>query len=307
MKGLDAAKKLYLEKGADMIRERFPEYGERIAVGLAGSGSQCFGFDDDISRDHDFESGFCLWLTDADDEKIGVALAREYRKLVGARTSQSSALGSPGTGVMRIGDFYRRFIGSPAAPETWQQWLYLPSYSLAQAVNGEVFCDGLGEFSRIRNEIAHGMPEDVRRKKIAARLALMAQSGQYNYARCLAHGEEGAAMLAINEFVQNAAQLVFLLNGKFAPYYKWLLRAMRSLPTLSELADPLEFLLTAENDEDGRRLKRMVIEDICTQIVPQLHAQGLSASQSQSLENQAFHVQNGIENAAIRALHVMEG
>lgn len=307
MKGLDAAKKLYLEKGADMIRERFPEYGERIAVGLAGSGSQCFGFDDDISRDHDFESGFCLWLTDADDEKIGVALAREYRKLVGARTSQSSALGSPGTGVMRIGDFYLRFIGSPAAPETWQQWLYLPSYSLAQAVNGEVFFDGLGEFSRIRNEIAHGMPEDVRRKKIAARLALMAQSGQYNYARCLAHGEEGAAMLAINEFVQNAAQLVFLLNGKFAPYYKWLLRAVRSLPTLSELADPLEFLLTAENDEDGRRLKRMVIEDICAQIIPQLHAQGLSASQSQSLENQAFHVQNGIENAAIRAIHVMEG
>lgn len=307
MKGLDAAKKLYLEKGADMIRERFPEYEARIAVGLAGSGSQCFGFDDDVSRDHDFESGFCLWLTDADDEKIGVALAREYRKLVGARTSQPSALGTPGTGVMRIGDFYRRFIGSPTAPETWQQWLYLPSYSLAQAVNGEVFFDGLGEFSRIRNEIAHGMPEDVRRKKIAARLALMAQSGQYNYARCLAHGEEGAAMLAINEFVQNAAQLVFLLNGKFAPYYKWLLRAMRSLPTLSELADPLEFLLTAENDEDGRRLKRMVIEDICTQIIPQLHAQGLSASQSQSLENQAFHVQNGIENAAIRALHVMEG
>lgn len=31
------------------------------------------------------------------------------------------------------------------------------------------------------------MPEDVRRKKLAARLIFMAQSGQYNYSRCLGH------------------------------------------------------------------------------------------------------------------------
>lgn len=307
MKGLEAARRLYDEMGADIIRESFPEYEGRIAVGLAGSGSQCLGFDDEISRDHDFEPGFCLWLTDADDARIGIELARKMRDLFGSRVSQSSALGTAGIGVMRISDFYRRFTGLPGAPETWQDWLYLPSYALAQAVSGEVFRDDLGEFSRIRHDIVCGMPEDVRRKKLAARLALMAQSGQYNYARCLVHGEDGAAMLAVSEFVKNTAEAVFLLNRRHAPYYKWLLRGMRGLEKLGELADALEFLLTGDNDEDGKVLKSQVIEDICAQIVSELHTQGLSCGNWDYLEKHAFDVQSHIGNASIRALHVMEG
>ena len=307
MKGLEAARRLYDEKGADIIRESFPEYEGRIAVGLAGSGSQCLGFDDEISRDHDFEPGFCLWLTDEDDARIGIELARKTRILFGSRVSQASALGTPGVGVMRISDFYRRFTGLPGAPETWQDWLYLPSYALAQAVSGEVFRDDLGEFSRIRHDIVCGMPEDVRRKKLAARLALMAQSGQYNYARCLAHGEDGAAMLAVSEFIKNTAEAVFLLNRRHAPYYKWLLRGMRGLEKLGELAYALEFLLTGDNDEDGKVLKSQVIEDICTQVVSELHTQGLSCGNWDYLEKHAFDVQSHIGNASIRALHVMEG
>lgn len=75
MNGLTEAKKIYTERGARLIHERFPEYEERIAVGLVGRGSQCFGYDDIISRDHDFTKGFCLFLTDEDDAKIGVALS----------------------------------------------------------------------------------------------------------------------------------------------------------------------------------------------------------------------------------------
>lgn len=308
MKGLDAARALYLEKGAELIHTRFPEFEMRIAVGLAGVGSQCLGFDDDVSHDHDFEPGFCLWLTDADDDAIGLALSREMRGLFGGKVSKSSALGTSGVGVMRISDFYRRFTGCSGAPEAWRDWLHLPSYSLAQAVSGEVFRDDLGEFSRIRNEIAHGMPEDVRRKKLAARLAFMAQSGQYNYSRCLAHGEEGAAMLAVSEFVKNTAEAVFLLNRRHAPYYKWLLRGMRGLEKLPELADALEFLLTGDNAPDGRLLKAQVIEDICAQTVLELREQGLTgSSEDYYLERHAFDVQSRIENAAIRALHVMEG
>ena len=306
MRGLDEAKKLYIEQGAELIHCRFPEYEGRIAVGLAGRGSQGFGFDDELSRDHDFERGFCLFLTDEDDDAIGIKLNRAYHELCGRPESAHSALGTAGTGVIRTSDFYRRYTGLPSAPDTWRKWLYLPSSALAEATNGDVFRDDLGEFSRIREEIKHGMPEDVRKKKLAARVIFMAQSGQYNYSRCIKHGEAGAAMLALNEFVKNAAETVYLLNREHAPYYKWLLRGMRELKTLPSLADALEFLLTADNSEDGAKLKAAVIEDICAEVVKELKAQGLTCGSWDYLEPHALHIMEHIENPAIRALHVMD-
>ncbi len=307
MKGLDEARRFYAERGQAMIRERFPDYEGRIAVGLAGRGSQCFGFDDALSRDHDFEQGFCLWLTDEDDLRIGVALAREYRSLGAEGPRERSALGSSGVGVQRIGDFYRRYTGSPGAPESWQQWMSLPSWALAEAVNGEVWRDGLGEFSAIRETIAHGMPEDVRKKKLVARVIGMAQSGQYNYARCLRHGEAGAAMLALGQFVRDAAETVFLLNRRHMPYYKWCFRALRGLGTLGDLCEPLEFLLTGENGGEADALKAQLVEDVCASVARALRAQELSHAAGDYLEAHAFDVQEHIENPAIRALHIMEG
>ena len=205
-----------------------------------------------------------------------------------------------------------RLAGHSTSPEdmarmTWQDWLYLPSHALAEASNGDVFRDDLGEFSRIRDAIKSGMPEDVRRKKLASRLIFMAQAGQYNYSRCLRHGEEGAAVLALDEFVRNAAEAVYLLNRAHAPYYKWLLRGMRDLPRLGQLAEALEFLLTADNDAGGQKLKAAVIEDICAETVKELRAQRLTCGSWDYLEKHAFDVQSHIENAQIRALHIMEG
>lgn len=307
MGGLERARALYEEYGRPMIHEQFPEYEGRIAAGLAGRGSECFGFDDELSRDHDTEEGFCLWLEDVDDIRIGVALARAYRALPLQRGGEKSAMAEDKTGVRRTGFFYRRYTGSAGAPENWQQWLYLSSHALAEATNGAVFRDDLGHFSAIREQILHGMPEDVRKKKLAARAVEMAQSGQYNYARCLGHGEEGAAMLAMAEFVQAACGMIYLLNRRHMPYYKWMLRGLESLPLLGELRPALDFLLTGDNDEAGRQTKAGVVEDICAAVVRQLRAQDLTGGDWDYLEPHAFQIMGRIENPEIRALHVMEG
>ena len=307
MKGLEEARRFYKDFGAAMLHERFPDFEERIAVGLVGRGSECFGFDDEVSRDHDFEQGFCLWLTDADDILIGAELAQAYQALPRRGAAQRSRLGESNRGPRRIGFFYRPYLGSESAPRDWRQWLSLPSWALAEATNGEVFRDDLGLFSDIRETLLHGMPEDVRKKKLAARLIAMAQSGQYNYARCLRHGEEGAAMLALAEFVRESCGAIYLLNRAHMPYYKWALRGLETLPLLGEMREPLSFLLTAENDADGQRVKQGVVEDICARVIEELRAQGLSDGGWDFLEPHAFAVQERIGNPEIRALHVMEG
>ena len=298
MTGLAEAKKLYEEYGIEAIHKAFPDCEERIAVGLAGHGSECFGFDDELSRDHDFETGFNLWLTDEDDIKIGPRLMRLYRGLPHGEKSEKSALGGNARGVMTIGDFYIRYTGSPGAPECWQQWMSLPMYALAEASNGEVFRDDLGEFTKERNKILAYYPEDVRKKKIAARAAEMAQSGQYNFARCMKHGEEGAAKLAAFEFVRNACDMIFLLNRAYAPYYKWVFKAMENLPALSGLKADLEAILAGDADK---------IEAVSAAVIEELKRQGLTGGNWDYLEPHAFEVQERIENGEIRSLHIMEG
>ena len=83
MKGLELAKAYYDAFGAPMLREQFPEWEGRLAAGLIGSGSECFGFDDDVSQDHDFEAGFCLFIPGEDemDRQTAFRLERAYARL----------------------------------------------------------------------------------------------------------------------------------------------------------------------------------------------------------------------------------
>ncbi|MBE6392027.1 MAG: DUF4037 domain-containing protein [Lentisphaerae bacterium] len=307
MKGIELAGKLFREFGEPMLASQFPELLPRLAIGIAGRGSECFGFDDDVSCDHDHSGGFTIWISEADDLKYGIALSRAYKELQKSfpqNQSASSALGGQEHGICVIDDFFYRHLGFPGAPRGWQEWLYTPEHAFAEVVNGEVFRDDCGKFSGIRKEISSAMPRDVRLKKLAARAVMMAQSGQYNFERCLRHNEPGAAAMALAEFVRHTVSMVFLLNHRFAPYYKWQFRAMRQLPWGSDIADDLENLLTGRFLPDT---KKALISRISAKIISELAAQKLSAVQDDYLEPHAFALMSRIEHREIRALHIMEG
>ena len=307
MRGLELSRKFYKEYGEEMIAEQFADYKDKIAVGLVGHGSECFGFDDEISQDHDFEPGFCLWLTDEDYNAFGFKLFRAYSKLPdefeGFRLKEKSLLGSTSKGVMTISDFYRQYTGRIGAPETLEDWLYTPSHYFAEAVNGEVFCDPLGEFTRIRNQIKNGMPEDVRLKKIASCAFYLAQYGQYNYSRCLAHGEKGSAAIALSEFVKKGIEMIFLLNRSHMPYYKWAFRGAKSLEILSASSSTLEELIISSNSNMAK-VKRD-IEEFCASVVVELHRQGVSASDSDYLESHAYNINERIADHRLRNMPIM--
>lgn len=312
MQGLEISRNFYREYGEPMLREQFPELLDRIAVGLTGSGSECYGFDDDVSRDHDFEAGFCIFLPGEDkvDRRCAFLLERAYSKLpkeyAGLKRIVISPVGGNRHGVIRREDFFTDKVGAADGKLSDAQWLSIPEYALCEAVNGEVFYDGDGEFTAIREALGR-YPEDIRRKKLAGNILLMAQSGQYNYRRCLAHGESGAAQLAVNAFVESAMSCVFLLNGRYKPYYKWSFRAMRSLELLWHLADSFEFLLTGENTVENAEVKTDVIEDICALVVGVLKDQGLTDAVCGDLEKHAYSVNDSVGDAAIRNMHILAG
>ena len=310
IKGIELSEAFYREYGEPMIKESFPELCELIAVGLAGSGSECFGYDDEISEDHDFEPGFCIFLPDEEtvSRRAAFLLERAYSKLPkefwGYKRSPLSPVGGNRHGVVRMSEFFKDKTGTPDGALELLDWFYVPEQSLAEATNGRIFFDGLGLFTKIRESLAY-MPEDVRLKKLAGELLTMAQSGQYNYPRCVARGETGAAQLALAEFVKSAIHVAFLLNKRYQPYYKWSFYALRALPTLSELAQPLEYLISSGNGGSEFAKKQSIVENVCQIVIAELCRQSLTDTDLSELEAHAYRVNGLIGDSEIRNKHIL--
>ena len=66
MKGLELSRKYYEECFKELLFTEFADLSKKVAVGLCGSGSECYGFDDEISTDHDFEPGFIIFVPSED-------------------------------------------------------------------------------------------------------------------------------------------------------------------------------------------------------------------------------------------------
>lgn len=248
MRGLELCEAFYRAHGEPMLQKAFAPLLPYLATGLVGSGSECLGYDDALSRDHDFEPGFCIFLPDEDtvSRRDAFLLERAYEKLPrcfeGFERSRLSPVGGNRHGVLRLREFLEARTGTPDGVLTLDRLCRLPEQPLLELTAGRVFYDGLGTLTAVRERLRY-FPEDVRRKKLAGELVLLGQAGQYNLPRCIERSDEGAARLCLFETVRHAMHLAFLLDRAYMPYYKWQLRALRELPRLASLAEPLTELL----------------------------------------------------------------
>ena len=311
MTGLEIAKGYYEEFGKVMLESEFADILPFIAVGFVGSGSEHYGYDDEISRDHDFEPGFCIFIPGEDiiDRRRAFQLERAYaglpKEYAGIKRQRISPVGGDRNGVIRTDEFYMRSVGSANGNLTAIQWLRLPDYALAEAVNGEIFFDNYGEFSRIRKELIC-MPKDIRLKRLAGNIMIMAQSGQYNFVRCLKHGEPEAAQLACLEFVEAAMKTTFLLQDRYMPYYKWSFRALRELVGTEGLSKKLSFLLFGDNHDDTVACKKYgIIEEISSEMIEQLRERKLTEAVCGDLEKHAYSVNDRIADGTVRNMNIL--
>lgn len=312
MKGIELSKAYFEAFGKEMLETQFDDVLPLLAIGLVGSGSECYGYDDEISQDHDFEPGFCIFLPDESlvDRKTEFLLERAYARLpkefMGMTRSALNPVGGNRHGVIRMGDFFLQKVGSPDGRLSLEQWFSVPEHGLLEATNGEVFCDEAGQFSEIRERLAY-FPDEVRLKKLAGHLLLMGQAGQYNYNRCIARGETAAAQIAIFEFAKSAVHCIYLLNKAYMPYYKWWFKGIERFSVLGGLAEDLEHLISSGNTEKEVKEKSDNIERICAAVSEELLSQGLSQLKSSEMEKQAYSVNEKIKDNHIRTLHILQG
>lgn len=303
MNGLELCREYYKEICRPAIKDSFPGDISKMAFGLVGDGSECYGFDDEISQDHDFGPRIMIWLTPENFDEFGEKLQKFVlnlpRKFSGYNGVNTSKYGEGREGVFTIPGFYKRFIGIDRLPATMKEWRALPETNLSIATNGEVFSDYPGEFSKFRNALLRGYPEELKLKMMAARCMKMAQSGQYNYARCLKRGEFVAAQMAASEFIDSTISLIYLVNNRYKPFYKWMHRGLRELPVLGhEISQSLSNLATSNFLEESVN----IIESICGLVISKLQEMGFTDSPSDFLLDHGPSIQMKIKDEYLRNL-----
>ena len=248
-KGLQLCREYFKQYGMEMLKSKFPDYMDRITAGLVGEGSDCFGFDDETSKDHDFGPRFCMWVSKETYKEIGEKLQKAYDELPDTfegYTRNMTITGKFRQGVMVLEDFVEHLLFTRCLPKTDNDWMLLPENGLAALSNGEIWLEGDGRFTDIRKKLEK-YPDSVRWKKIIQSIHLVRQMGLYNYFRMKERGENIAAEISLAGYMENVMKVVYYLNNVYPPFYKWLHRGMDNFPILAEIMD----ILNALNDHRG--------------------------------------------------------
>ncbi|MGC5167953.1 DUF4037 domain-containing protein [Luteimicrobium sp. DT211] len=242
--GVELARAYY----EDAVAPVLDAAGVAHAAGRLGSGSDVLGFDDDTSRDHDW--GLRLTVLVAGDAVAEVDDLLETRLPSSWRghdvrfpttwdptvRHRAEVVSVPGLAVARLG------VDPTGGLEAWQ-WLALTGQSVLEVCAGPVFHDGPGELTALRASLA-GYPDDVRRYVVASGWAHLGQELPF-VGRTASRGDElGSAVLA-GRLARVAMHLGHVLEGRWAPYAKWLGTSFATLPAASAAGPHLRDALAA--------------------------------------------------------------
>ena len=294
IKGLELSKRYFYDIVLPEFEKTLFDILPLCAFGLVGEGSECYGYDDELSKDHDFGPSICIWLRKDDylkyKDRINEALKNLPKTYLGFQELKESEWGYNRRGLLNIEDFYFKFIGFANSPQTINDWQKIPENALATVTNGEVFLDNLGEFTKIREQLLNYYPEAIRQNKIATRLMNISQHGQYNYVRCLRRNDLVAANQCLYLFVDEVIHLVFLLNRRYKIFYKWANRALLDLKILgNEIHKLLEDMVFAQN-------KIPYVKKICKVLADELRNQKLTDCKSEFLGDLGVDIQKNIDD-----------
>lgn len=277
-KGLDMAEEFYLNEVKTFILKNYYEFIKYSAFAFVGEGSDCYGYDDAISRDHDFYKK-CTWF-----------LPRDIKNKIPHDEFKIS------NGILKveaIEDFYKYYTLFEKGPCGLSEFRKVPQDLLSVATNGKVFEDNYGKFSYIRERLLSYYPRDLVLKKLAYLCNKIAQSGQYNYTRCLKRNNLMGACIALSEFLQYYCEFIHLINKKYMPFYKWQYNSLKSLPLLGEYTcSNFDRLLSLSDVYDSSE-KNSIIENMCEKLVEYLNNNRLSSSNSTFLK---YHSNEIIKN-----------
>ena len=255
MQGIELSRRFYAEVVSPWLAREFPQL--RQAAALIGHGSELLGFDDEMSRDHDFGPRVHLFVTDADFETLGPEIVSRFAEA--APASFHGIAARPGHGRHRADAFgddrhglevwttrkaIRHWLAIDIdAPLDSVGWLGLAEQRLLAVTAGAVFRDDVGELTALRDRLSY-LPRHVWLYKLACQWRRIAEERAFVGRTGFAGDELGSRVIAAR-LVRDAMRMGFLIERRYAPYPKWFGTAFSRLPCAGQIAPLLDRVLDA--------------------------------------------------------------
>jgi len=236
--GIDLSRQFYSEAVSPVLASRFPELPYSAA--LLGRGSEVLGFDDEMSRDHNWEPRVLLFLTQQDNARRGDAVDAALRESLPTRFRDYATDYSIVTLQGYVGQHLEVDIDGAIGP---RDWLTFPEQKLLMITAGAVYHDQIG-LHALRERFAY-YPRDVWLYLLAAgwwrihpEINLVGRAGS-------AGDELGSAIIG-SQLVHDIMSLCFLMERRYAPYSKWFATAFARLNCARDLTPILTDVIHAD-------------------------------------------------------------
>ena len=278
--GAELARLFHADVVAPLLAGELP--GLRYAAGRLGSGSDVLGFDDPMSRDHDWGCRLTLLVDERDAgavlpvmELLERGLPASYRGLPVRFPVTWDASPSHRVEVATVGRFAVSRLGvDPLTGLSVPDWLILTGQGVLEVTAGPVFTDSTSELARVRAAL-RWYPPDVERYVLAAGWQRISQYLPM-VGRTAGQGDELGSRLLSTQLAGAVMSLAFALSRRWAPYPKWRGTAFRALSIAARLTGPL----TAASTAAGWRDRENGLAEACETLLSLQRSRGLPAPAS---------------------------
>lgn len=239
LNGIELSKRYFFEAGLPLLKAKYPQLVNRVAAGLvaggfdSGCGSEIGGFDDALSRDHNWGPRFFLFVHEDDKRDVGEKLQDflddSLPEGFSGYTSTATTLPKNRAYVMTPAENLASCLGMDRAPETDVEWIVIPEVQLFEYTTGAIFYEPTPVVSPLRSQFEY-YPDNVWYKRLSYAFCMLHLVG--NVRRSAQREDIVATQTYVNWFLQIAMRTCFLLKRRYAPYCKWLFKAFKSMSGL---------------------------------------------------------------------------
>lgn len=223
------------------------------------------GFDDAMSRDHDWGCRLTLLVDEPDSATVPQVrqlleeeLPESYRGFPVRFPVTWDPSASHKVDIATVSDFATSRLGvDPTAELSALDWLILTGQSVLEVITGPVFTDQTDQLAQVRERL-RWYPPDIERYVLAAGWQRLSEEMPM-VGRTAERGDESGSRLLSTRLSGDLMWLAFTLSRRWPPYPKWRGTAFRALPVATDLAGPLTAAAAAPDWRD----RESALADAC--------------------------------------------